>query len=88
MPGAWEVTDAGILFMAGPDATPDPSGAPDVLELYDFADHRTRTVGTLAFRVSPFGVNHFLTASRDGRWALASHVDRWDRNIFVVESFR
>jgi hypothetical protein len=30
----------------------------------------------------------FLTASRDGRWALAPHVDRWDRDILVVDNFR
>jgi hypothetical protein len=41
-----------------------------------------------AFRVGPFGINHFLTPSRDGRWALAPHVDRWDRDILVVDNFR
>ena len=54
----------------------------------DFAQRRIRTLGTLPFRVGPFGVNHFLTVSRDGQWAVASHVDRWDRDIFVVDGFR
>ena len=26
--------------------------------------------------------------SRDGRWAIASHIDRWDRDIMVLENLR
>jgi Tol biopolymer transport system component len=87
MPGAWEVTDAGIVFVAL-DAGADASGSSGVLQAYDFATRRVRTLADLAFRVGPVGSTHFLTASRDGRWALASHVDRWERDILVVDNFR
>ena len=40
------------------------------------------------FRVGPYGANRFLTVSRDGSWAVASHVDRWERDILVVDRFR
>ena len=56
--------------------------------MYDFAERRVRTLGELAFRVSPYGAKTFLSVSRDGRWALASHVDRWERDIFVIDRFR
>ena len=90
MPGAWDVTDAGIVFVFVPGlgGAVDFARAPDVLQVYDFADRRIRTLGTLAFRVGPFGSNRFLTVSRDGSWAVASHVDRWDRDILVVDGFR
>ena len=90
MPGAWDVTDAGIVFVFVPGlgGSIDFARAPDVLQLYDFADRRIRTLGTLAFRVGPFGANRFLTVSRDGNWAVASHVDRWERDIHVVDRFR
>ena len=58
----------------------DFARTPDVLQIYDFAERRVRTLGTLATRIGSFGATHFFTASRDGRWALISHVDRWDRD--------
>jgi Tol biopolymer transport system component len=90
MPGAWDVTDTGIVFVFVPGlgGSVDFARAPDVLQVYDFADRRIRTLGTLAFRVGPFGSTRFLTVSRDGSWALASHVDRWERDILVVDRFR
>jgi hypothetical protein len=90
MAGAWEVIDTGIVFVFVPGlgGAIDFARPPDVLQIYDFLDRRVRTLGTLAVRVGPFGASHFFTASRDGRWALASHVDRWDRDIFVVDNFR
>ena len=62
-------------------------GRPDVLQLYDFAERRVRTLGELAFQVASFGTDRFLTVSRDGRWVLAAHVDRWT-DILVVDDFR
>ena len=90
MPGAWEITDTGLvfLFVPGLGGPIDFARAPDVVQVYDFADRRIRTIGTLAFRVGPFAATRFLTVSRDGRWALASHVDRWDRDVLVVDNFR
>jgi len=90
MPGAWEVTDTGIIFIfvAGRAGRIDPANGPVVVQLYDFQERRLRTLGDLRFIVGPFGASHFFTASRDGRWALASHVDRWDRDILLLDNFR
>jgi len=90
MAGAWEITDAGLVFVFVPGlgGATDFARAPDVLEIYDFAERRIRVLGTLGFRVGPFAATRFLIVSRDGRWALASHVDRWDRDILVVDNFR
>ena len=90
MPGAWDITERGIvfIFVAGLGGPTDFARAPDVLQIYDFAESRVRTLGTLAFRVGPYGANHFLAASRDGAWAVASHVDRWDRDILIADRFR
>jgi Tol biopolymer transport system component len=90
MAGAWEITDTGLvfLFVPGLGGPVDFARAPDVLQIYDFTERRIRTLGTLAFRVGPFASTRFLIVSRDGRWAVASHVDRWDRDILVVDNFR
>jgi len=77
-----------FLSIAGRTGTMDPIRAPTVVQVYDFKDHRVRTLGKLGFVVGPFGAIRFLTVSRDGRWALASHVDHWDRDILVVDHFR
>jgi Tol biopolymer transport system component len=87
-PGAWDVTDRGIVFAMPRLGVLDPSPAPDVVALYDFADHRVRPLGELNFRIAPFGTSRFLIASRDGRWALGAHVDHWDRDIMVIDNFR
>ena len=77
IPGAWDVTDSGVVFLSE-----------KTVQIYDFKDHRTRTIGELGFVVGPSGSSRFLTVSRDGRWALASHVDRVDRDIMVLNDFR
>ena len=88
MAGAWEVTDRGIVFVAGRSDAADAAREPDVVALFDLAENRARPLAELAFRISRFGSRRFLTVSRDGRWALASHVDRWERDIVVVDNFR
>jgi Tol biopolymer transport system component len=88
MQGAWDVTDVGIVFVAEKVDSPDASRSSKVLQAYDFATRRVHTLPELAFRVGPFGSSHLLKVSRDGRWALASRVDRWERDILVVDNFR
>ncbi len=89
MPGAWDVTDTGIVFIADiVAAVADPSRGANTLQAYDFTDHRVRTIGQLAFVVAPSGTSRFLTVSRDGRWALVSHINRWERDILVLDGFR
>jgi len=87
MAGAWEVTDSGILFLQ-PRVLFDGSPQPDAVMSYDVASHQVRRLGELAFRVAPFGTTRYFIASRDGRWALASHVDGWERDIIVIDNFR
>ena len=90
MPGAWEVTDVGIVFLssAGGAGQLQAAPPPNIVQVYDFAERMTRDLGQLAFPVGPYGTLRYFTASRDGRWAIATHIDRWDRDIFVVDRFR
>jgi WD40-like Beta Propeller Repeat len=83
--GTWDVTDRGIVFLTTPS---DLSGrAPDTLALFSFADGRVRTMKTLPFKLARFPTPR-LTASRDGRWVLANHLDAWERDIMIAESVR
>jgi hypothetical protein len=87
--GAWDVTDSGITFiMARPIGDVDVSRDADVLAEYTFADRQVRRLGELPFRVGRGWVNRFLIVSRDGRWAVASHVERVERDIMVLDNFR
>ena len=89
-PGAWDITDAGVVFVTGtPGPTPTPSAnPPDVLEFYSFAEAAVRQLGPLPFPVSRFGSGKVLIASRDGRWVVGSHIDRWERDILVADNVR
>jgi Tol biopolymer transport system component len=86
--GAWGVTNAGIVFLTTPSGLNDSSSVPDALALYDVAERRVRRLGELAFRVGRMRADRFLTVSRDGRWALASHLDRYERDVLVADNFR
>jgi hypothetical protein len=86
--GAWDVTSDGVMFLipgTGGDAN---SRARDVLAVLDIATSRVRQLGQLPFPVSRYGVSRFLAASRDGRWAIASYIDRWERDVMVLDNFR
>ncbi|HMJ86156.1 MAG TPA: hypothetical protein VK504_23425, partial [Vicinamibacterales bacterium] len=87
-PGAWDVTDRGIVFVSGVAGVAGSSGPPDALDLFSFADRRIQRLAQLPFSVARYGVPRVLTVSRDGRWALAAHIDRWDRDILVADNFR
>jgi dipeptidyl aminopeptidase/acylaminoacyl peptidase len=87
-PGAWEVTEAGILFVDARAAATEALWHPSVLTLYDPAAGRVTPLGAPGFRVAPFGTTRYFIASRDGRWVLASHIDRWERDILVLDGFR
>ena len=68
-PGAWDITDTGVVFVtgaAGPTPTPN-ANPPDVLEFYNFAEAAVHRLGPLPFPVSRFGSGKMLIASRDGR---------------------
>jgi hypothetical protein len=87
-PGAWDITNTGIVFLTGDPGRASTRGAADAVDLYNFADGRTRRIGTLPFTVTRIGVSRVLTVSRDGRWALGSHIDSWERDVLVADHFR
>ena len=87
-PGAWDVTDTGIVFVWGAPGPSQGSPAADAVQFFSFADGRVRRIGTLPFMVARFGASRLLSVSRDGRWALVSHIDNWPRDIVVADNVR
>jgi hypothetical protein len=85
-PGAWDVTDSGIVFVVV--RNPVTSASPDTLATYDFATRQVRTLGALGFTVASSFTTRYLIASRDGQWAAVGHLDKFDRDIMVVDNFR
>jgi Tol biopolymer transport system component len=85
--GAWDVTDRGVVFVIARNAVVSPD-TPDTLAIYEYADQRQRILGTLSFPVAPAFTTRFLIASPDGAWAVVGRMDRFDRDIMVVENFR
>jgi Tol biopolymer transport system component len=78
-PFLWSVTDPGIVF-----ATREPEF--DAIELYRFSDRKVHRVGRLGFRL-PGSYTH-MTVSRDGRWALATDMVRFDADLMRLDNFR
>ena len=78
-PFLWSVTDTGIVFV-----TSEPDF--DAIDLYRFSDRRVARVGRLAFRL-PGSYTH-MTVSRDGRWALATRMVRFDSDLMRLDNFR
>ena len=87
-PGAWDVSERGILFVTGTAGVRTTADPVDALDLYSFADRRVHRLGELPFSVARYGVARLLTVSRDGRWALAAQIDRWERDILVADNVR
>jgi Tol biopolymer transport system component len=78
-PLLWSVTDAGIVFV-----TREPDF--DAIDVYRFSDQRVARVGRLGFRM-PGGPRN-MTVSRDGRWALATKMVRFDSDLMRLDNFR
>jgi Tol biopolymer transport system component len=78
-PFLWSVTDTGIVFV-----TRDPNF--DAIEMYRFSDQRVVRLGRLGFRI-PSVYSH-MTVSRDGRWALATEMVRFDSDLMRLDNFR
>ena len=83
-PGTWDITDRGIIFL---EATSPSARSADALAFYDFADRRVHKLGPLGFTLARFKTPR-IAVSRDGRWVLANHLDGWERDVMVVDSFR
>jgi Tol biopolymer transport system component len=78
-PFLWSVTDTGIVFV-----TREPDF--DAIDVYRFSDRRVARVGRLGFRIP--GIYTHMTASRDGRWALATKMARFDSDLMRLDNFR
>lgn len=78
-PFLWSVTDTGIVFV-----TREPDF--DAIDVYRFSDLRVTRVGRLGFRVSE-ALPH-MTVSRDGRWAIATKMVRFDADLMMLDNFR
>ena len=78
-PFLWSVTDTGIVFV-----TREPDF--DAIDVYRFSDLRVSRVGRLGFRLP--GIFRHMTVSRDGRWALATKMARFDSDLMRLDNFR
>ena len=78
-PFLWSVTDTGIVFV-----TREPDF--DAIDVYRFSDQRVARVGRLGFRIP--GIFTHMTVSRDGRWALATEMVRFDSDLMRLDNFR
>jgi Tol biopolymer transport system component len=78
-PFLWSVTDTGIVFV-----TREPDF--DAIDVYRFSDQRVARVGRLGFRIP--GIFTHMTVSRDGRWALATKMVRFDSDLMRLDNFR
>ena len=78
-PFLWSVTDTGIVFV-----TREPDF--DAIDVYRFSDQQVARVGRLGFRLP--GIYTHMTVSRDGRWALATKLVRFDSDLMRVDNFR
>ena len=78
-PFLWSVTDIGIVFVTR-------EADFDAIDVYRFSDQRVARVGRLGFRIP--GIYTHMTASRDGRWALATKMARFDSDLMRLDTFR
>jgi Tol biopolymer transport system component len=78
-PFLWSVTDTGIVFVTREEDF-------DAIDVYRFSDQRVTRVGRLGFRIP--GTFTHMTVSRDGRWALATKMVRFDSDLMRVDNFR
>ena len=75
----WSVAETGIVFV-----TREPDF--DAIDVYRFSDRLVARVGRLAFRI-PSSYT-YMSASRDGRWALATRMVRFDSDLMRLDNFR
>jgi Tol biopolymer transport system component len=78
-PFLWAVTDNGIVFVTR-------EADFDAIDTYRFSDRRTTRLGRLGFRIP--GIYTHMTVSRDGRWMLATKMERFDSDLMRLDNFR
>jgi Tol biopolymer transport system component len=78
-PFLWSVTDTGIVFVTKESDF-------DAIDMYRFSDRRISRLGRLGFRIPGFYTH--MTTSRDGRWAVATNLVRFDADLMRIDNFR
>jgi Tol biopolymer transport system component len=78
-PFLWAVTDTRIVFVTR-------EAAFDAIDAYRFSDRHITRAGRLAFRIP--GIYTHMTVSRDGRWMLATKMERFDSDLMRLDNFR
>ena len=78
-PFLWAVTDAGIVFVSREQNL-------DAIDTYRLSDRRVTRLARLGFRVP--GTYTHMAASRDGRWAVATKMERFDADLMLLDNFR
>ena len=58
----------------------------DAIDVHRFSDRQTARVGRLGFRTP--AIYAHMTVSRDGRWALATKMERFDSDLMRLDNFR
>jgi hypothetical protein len=78
-PFLWAVTNQGIVFVTRELDF-------DAIDVYRFSDQQIARLGRLGFWL-PGSYTH-MTVSRDGRWALATQMVRFDSDLMRLDDFR
>lgn len=78
-PFAWAVTGTAIVFVASERDF-------DAIDLYRLSDQRVARLGRLGFRIS--GTYNHMAVSRDGRWALATQLVRFESDLMRLDNFQ
>lgn len=78
-PFLWSVSESGIVFLTREEHF-------DAIDRYRFGDQRVVRIGRLGFRV-PGSYTH-MSASRDGRWLVATKMVRADSDLMRLDGFR
>ena len=78
-PFLWSVTESGIVFVTR-------EANFDAIDVHQFSDQRVARLGRLGFRIP--GIFTHMTVSRDGRWALATEMVRFDSDLMLLDNFR
>ena len=78
-PFLWSVTEKGIVFVTRESDF-------DALDVYRFSNRQVARGGRLGFRIP--GIYSHMTVSRDGRWALATEMVRFDSDLMLLDNFR
>jgi Tol biopolymer transport system component len=87
-PGVWDVADTGIYFLPSLAGRDLDDARTETIMRYDYLDRQVHRVATLRFPVAEVWRDRYFIVSRDGRHAMAGHIDRFERDIMVLDNFR